>query len=111
MNESAPRRTPGHVDLLLLSAVADGPKHGYAIARFLDTRSGGRFGLKEGTLYPALRRLEEGGLVSSASTVVNGRQRHVYTITAAGRTTLASQRDEWQQYAAAMAGILGGVRP
>ena len=101
------RRSQGHVDLLLLAALGEGPKHGYAIARHLDEHSGGRFAIQEGTLYPALHRLEADGLVASERTTVSGRQRRVYTITADGAVALAARRQEWQQYAAGISGVLG----
>lgn len=102
------RRGPGHVELLLLAALADGPKHGYAVVRHLETSSGGHFAMKEGTLYPALHRLEEAGLVVAARTTVAGRTRRVYTLTAVGQQALDEQRHAWEQYVAAMGGVLGG---
>ncbi|HWL45614.1 MAG TPA: helix-turn-helix transcriptional regulator [Ilumatobacter sp.] len=111
MIELPGRRTQGHVDLLLLAALAEGPKHGYAIARHLDEHSGGRFAIQEGTLYPALHRLEVDGLVASERTTVAGRQRRVYTLTANGSAALASRRREWEQYAAGITGVLGEAAP
>ena len=74
----------GHLDLLLLAAVRNQPAHGYAIAETLRSRSDGAFDLPEGTLYPALHRLERGGLLSSRWSEVNGRRRRVYQLTARG---------------------------
>jgi PadR family transcriptional regulator PadR len=65
----------GHLDLLLLAAVQSGPAHGYAVAETLRARSNGAFDLPEGTLYPALHRLEHAGLLSSRWSEVNGRRK------------------------------------
>ena len=105
------RRGQSHVDLLLLAALDEGPKHGYAIARYLDEHSGGRFTIREGTLYPALHRLEGDGLVASEATTVSGRQRRVYTISGDGAIALADRRREWEHYAAGTTGVLGEAPP
>src|SRR5260221_13341818 len=65
----------GHLDLLLLAALQSRPAHGYAIADTLRARSDGAFDLPEGTLYPALHRLERAGLLSSRWSEVGGRRR------------------------------------
>ena len=70
----------GHVDLLLLSVLADAPAHGYALVETLREQSEGAFDLAEGTLYPALYRLERRGLVASRWKVVDGRRRRVYRL-------------------------------
>jgi PadR family transcriptional regulator PadR len=62
----------GHLDALLLAAIAEGPVHGYGVIERLRARSGGHFDLPEGTIYPALHRLERDRLLSSKWTVVNG---------------------------------------
>ncbi len=67
----------GHLDLLLLAAVRAHPAHGYAIAETLRARSAGTFDLPEGTLYPALHRLEKAGSLASRWSEVNGRRRRV----------------------------------
>ena len=65
----------GHLDFLLLAIVADEPAHGYRIIEKLKRRSGGAFDLPEGTVYPALHRLEESGLLSSSWASGSGRRR------------------------------------
>ena len=65
----------GHLDTLLLAIVADGPVHGYGIVEQLRERSGGQFELPEGTVYPALHRLEDDGLLRSEWAVIGGRRR------------------------------------
>ena len=95
----------GHLDLLLLGAVARQPRHGYAIVDSIREASDGAFDLAEGTVYPALYRLESAGLLTSAASTVNGRKRRTYRLTARGRKELASQRSEWQRFVAAVDGV------
>ena len=98
----------GHLDLLLLSAVQPGPAHGYAIAEQLRTLSSGTFDLPEGTLYPALHRLERASLLASRWSEVNGRRRRVYQLTAMGQRALATRHDEWLAFARAVHAVVGG---
>ena len=100
----------GHLDLLLLAAVEDNPTHGYAIAERLRARSGGTFDLPEGTLYPALHRLERSRLLASRWSEVNGRRRRVYQLTAKGHRALAKQHDEWRDFARAVHAVVEGAR-
>src|SRR5204863_6793945 len=79
------RRRAGHLDVLLLAALSDGPRHGYAVKEALREGSGGRFDLPTGTVYPALHRLEAAGLIAGSWSVVDGRRRRSYRLTAAGR--------------------------
>jgi PadR family transcriptional regulator PadR len=99
----------GHLELLLLAAVRPGPAHGYAIAETLRTRSGGTFDLPEGTLYPALHRLERGGLLASRWSEVNGRRRRVYQLTAKGQRSLGTRHDEWRDFSRAVQAVVGGL--
>lgn len=96
----------GHLDGLILSVVAAEPAHGYAIIESLKRRSGGVFDLPEGTVYPALHRLEADGLLTSSWATANGRKRRVYRLTRRGRTALGQQRSEWQAFARAVEGVL-----
>lgn len=98
----------GHLDLLLLAAVRARPMHGYAIAEALRARSNGAFDLPEGTLYPALHRLERGRLLSSRWSAVNGRRRRVYQLTRAGHRALAKQHGEWRDFARAVHAVVAG---
>jgi PadR family transcriptional regulator, regulatory protein PadR len=75
----------GHMDLLLLSVLADGPAHGYAVIAALRERSGEELTLPEGTVYPALHRLEAAGLLRSYWAEQAGRRRRLYELTARGR--------------------------
>lgn len=96
----------GHVDLLLLSTLAEGPTHGYGLVEALRDRSGGVFDLAEGTVYPALYRLERQGLVTSRWEEGRTRRRRVYRLTRRGRTELQRERSAWESYAGAMRAVL-----
>jgi DNA-binding PadR family transcriptional regulator len=99
----------GHLDLLLLAAVAKGRAHGYAVIEALRRRSGGRFDFPEGTIYPALHRLEDDGLLSSRWANAEGRRRRVYELTAKGRVALAREREAWAEYTGAVSAVLEGA--
>jgi DNA-binding PadR family transcriptional regulator len=99
-------RLRGHVDVMLLSALEDGPAHGYGLAELLRERSDGAFDLPEGTIYPSLYRLERKGLVGSRWETVDGRRRRVYRLTGSGTRELARQRSEWRTFASAMESVV-----
>jgi len=96
----------GHLDGLILAVVAAEPAHGYAIIEELKRRSGGAFDLPEGTVYPALHRLERGGLLASSWSNAAGRKRRVYRVTARGRRELVARRREWHAFAHAVEAVL-----
>jgi DNA-binding PadR family transcriptional regulator len=96
----------GHLDSLLLATLEDGPRHGYAVKEALHQASGARFDLPTGTIYPALRRLESAGLVDGRWSVVGGRKRRTYELTAAGRRRLSGNRAAWRDFASAVTAIL-----
>src|SRR4051794_38813207 len=86
----------GHLDLLLLSVLdSTGPVHGYAVITALRDRSEGTFDLPEGTVYPALQRLERAGLVASRWDDTTPRRRRVYELTADGHRARAAKKREW----------------
>jgi DNA-binding PadR family transcriptional regulator len=97
----------GHLDLLLLAVLENGPAHGYAIIEILRARSGGTFDLPEGTIYPALHRLEEDSLLSSSWSEDAGRKRRIYNLTLKGRQVLARRQGEWLQFARAVNATVG----
>ena len=99
----------GHLDGLLLAVVAAGPAHGYAIIERLRERSGGTFALPEGTVYPALHRLERAGLLRSAWSRDAPRRRRVYELTARGRRALRSERDDWHTFTRAVEAVWTGT--
>jgi len=102
-----PEALKGHLDAMLLAVVAGGAGHGYAIIETLRTRSAGTFDLPEGTVYPALHRLERGGLLTSQWTEGSGRRRREYSLTAQGRRSIKIQQSEWESFANAVTAVLG----
>ena len=96
----------GHLDGLLLASLEAGPRHGYAIMEALRAGSGGQFDLPTGTIYPALRRLEQAGLIKGTWSQAGGRQRRVYDLPPAGRRTLAAERGTWREFSAAVTALL-----
>ena len=96
----------GHLDMLLLAAVQAGPAHGYAIIEELRRRSGGTFDLPEGTVYPALHRLERAGLLASSWSEEAPRRRRVYELTAGGRGALAAHERDWRRFSRGVAAVL-----
>ena len=97
----------GHLDLLLLASLSGEPAHGYALVERLRDRSNGAFDLAEGTVYPALYRLERAKLLSSRWAISGGRRRRIYSLTRRGRDALATQRRDWTSFTAAMNGVVG----
>ncbi len=101
-----PRRrelVKGNIDSLLLCLIAQQPMYGYQIIKEIDKRSEGYFKFKEGTLYPALHRLERAGLILGRWQVLpSGQQRKYYHITEKGFSTLAEKRGQWQEFLTAM---------
>lgn len=100
-------RMKGNLDLLTLAVLAAAPAHGYEVAERLRQQSDGVFDLPEGTIYPALHRLEARGWVTSSWTLAGGRKRRVYALTGRGHRQLAAQRREWDRFTAGMAVVLG----
>lgn len=93
----------GSSESLLLCLVSQQPMYGYQIVKELDRKSQGYFKFKEGTLYPALHRLEEAGLIEGKWQLLpSGRQRRYYHITNKGRHLLAVKRNQWQDFFTAM---------
>ena len=90
----------------MLATLSRGPLHGYGLVEELRDVSGGAFDLAEGTVYPALYRLEAAGLLSSSWSHVSGRRRRVYRLTRPGRTALTRERGEWRQFADTMKAVV-----
>jgi DNA-binding PadR family transcriptional regulator len=97
----------GHLDLLLLGVLRQGPQHGYAVITALRESSAGDFDLPEGTVYPALHKLEGAGLVSSDWSTADGRKRRVYQLTPAGRAALAERTSEWRRFVRGVEAVMG----
>jgi PadR family transcriptional regulator len=100
-----PEALKGHLDALILAVLGSEPLHGYAVIEELKRRSGGALTLPEGTVYPALHRLEQAGLLSS-SWSGEGRKRRVYRLTRSGRRELSSRRGEWKTFATTIEAVL-----
>lgn len=96
----------GHLDGMLLAALEDGPRHGYAVIEYLREASGGHLDLPTGTIYPALHRLEQAGLVEGSWSVAGGRRRRSYVLTDRGRAALAGRRKEWRAFASVVGAVL-----
>ena len=101
------RLLTGAVEMLILDVISHGPSYGYEITQTVLSRSAGHFELKEGSLYPALHRLERQKLLDSYWTEADGRRRKYYKLTTAGRKALAARRTEWQAFSTAVNGVLG----
>jgi PadR family transcriptional regulator, regulatory protein PadR len=108
MEESRQEVFPGTLDLLLLKSLETlGPLHGYGIARRIEQISNGLLALNQGTVYPALLRLEQKGWVRSRwGTSENNRRARFYSITPAGRKQLAAEAENWSKMATVIARVL-----
>lgn len=97
----------GTLGILILKALLSGPTHGYGVARWVEMATDDVLRIEEGSLYPALRRLEDRGFVSSEWGISeNNRRARFYTITAAGRTHLRKEARVWIRYAGAVTQVL-----
>jgi PadR family transcriptional regulator PadR len=101
----------GHLDLVLLGVLAHGPGHGYAIINALKERTEGVLDIPEGSVYPALHRLESLGLVQSEWIPASGRRRREYHLTAAGADALAVERRDWRALVGAIDAALRPAHP
>jgi len=100
----------GTLDLLILTALSSGAKHGYAIARWIEGATGDAIAVGEGTLYPALHRLEERGWVAAGwGPSENNRHAKFYSLTRRGRSRLRVEHDNWRRYAAAVFAALNAA--
>ena len=98
------------VEMLILEVIAQGPSYGYEITQTVSERSDGYFELKEGSLYPALHRLERQKLLRPYWREADGRRRKYYELTSAGRAELAARKKSWLGFAAGVNGVLGVSR-
>jgi transcriptional regulator len=112
---ATPPKTPnallhGTLDALILKTLADGPRHGYAIARFIEETTGEAVFVEEGSLYPALYRMERRRWIEAEwGTSELGRRAKLYRLTPAGRTQLAAEMATWRRFAAGVSKILFGI--
>ena len=100
----------GTLDLLILKSLQNEPQHGFAIVTRIRQMSDEVLRVEQGSLYPALYRLEERGWVKAEWGVSdNNRRARFYKLTAAGRKQLAAETDEWRRVSAAINLVLGGA--
>ena len=96
----------GTLDALILKTLAGGPRHGYAIAKFIEDTTGDALMVEEGSLYPALYRLERRGWVEAEWGISElGRRAKVYRLTDAGHTQLAAEMATWRRFAAGVSKV------
>ena len=97
----------GTLDALVLKTLASGPRHGYAIARFIESSSASAVLIEEGSLYPALYRMERRGWIESGWGMSElGRKAKFYRLTPEGRRQLRAQTAQWAQFSAGVSKIL-----
>jgi transcriptional regulator len=97
----------GTLDVLILKTLSWGPRHGYAVVKWIQEVTGQVLMVEEGSLYPALHRLERRGWISSEWGVSeNNRRAKFYTLTAAGRQQLRAQTVNWQRFSEAVSRVL-----
>jgi DNA-binding PadR family transcriptional regulator len=109
-NDAFAELKKGSAETVILALLEDGPRHGYDLARLIDERSGGRISFHVASLYTILYRLEHDGLISGRWVEKAGqRRRRFYRMTAAGRARLAARRRSWQEFVAAIEGVV--LRP
>jgi PadR family transcriptional regulator, regulatory protein PadR len=97
----------GTLDVLILKTLTWGPRHGYAIARWLEESTNDEIQVEEGSLYPAVYRLEERGLIESEwGTSELGRRAKIYRLTSQGRARLKAETAEWERFTSAVSRVL-----
>jgi transcriptional regulator len=97
----------GTLDLLILRAVSWGPVHGYSVARWIAQATSDTLNIEEGTLYPALHRLHERGLIAAEwGLSENNRRARYYRLTPEGRRQLRNEESVWRRYAEAVFKVL-----
>ena len=99
----------GTLDVLIMKTLAEGPRHGYEIVRHLGTSTGGTVAVEDGSLYPALYRLEKKGHIKGEWGVTDGgRRARFYRLTSSGRVALTRQTDAWAKFAQGVSKLLLG---
>ena len=100
----------GTLELLILKTLARGPNHGYGIAVHIESASSDALRVEEGSLYPALHRMEQRGWIRAEwGASENNRRAKFYGLTVAGRRRLASEEKRWARFAAAVTDVLGYI--
>ena len=112
MTEPGTQLLRGTLHVLILTVLAEGPRHGYAVASRIAERTGGARAIEDGALYQALHRMEERAwLVSDWGQAETGKRARFYRLTAAGRRRLELERESWLAYAAAVFKLLEPAAP
>jgi PadR family transcriptional regulator, regulatory protein PadR len=107
MSKASPSLPYGTLDLLILRTVANGALHGYGILQEIHDTSNNLLRIEEGSLYPALHRLETTGLLTSEwATSDNNRKAKYYSLTAKGRKQLAEEQKNWERVAEGVSRVL-----
>jgi PadR family transcriptional regulator, regulatory protein PadR len=97
----------GSLDLLVLKTLSLAPQHGWGISQHVQQLSEGVLEVNQGSLYPALQRLEKAGLITSDwGTTDNNRRARYYRLTAAGRRALGAELESWRRFAAGLEAVL-----
>ena len=105
--DSTKDRLHGTLDALVLKTLSWGPRHGYAIARWLEETTGDTIQVEEGSLYPALYRMERKGWIEAEwGTSELGRRAKLYSLTVAGRAQLAAEMATWRRFSAGVSKVL-----
>lgn len=97
----------GAVEMLILEVISHTPSYGYEIAQTVTSESNGYFDLKEGSLYPALHRLEQQKYLTAFWQEVEGRRRKYYKLSAAGQKALNAKKTAWRAFSQGVEGVLG----
>ena len=107
MGESSAEPLRGTIDLLVLRTLSLAPMHGWGISQRVQQISDGVLEVNQGSLYPALQRLEKAGLIASEwGTTDNNRRARYYELTAAGRRALGAELESWRRFAAGLEAVL-----
>lgn len=110
MTTVSKERLHGTLDALILKTLTAGPRHGYAIARWLEDSTDDAIQVEEGSLYPSLHRMEKRGWIEASwGTSDVGRKAKIYRLTANGRKQLRLETAEWSQFSAAVNRVLNPV--
>lgn len=111
MSRPANELLHGTLDVMILKALSDGPRHGYEIARHIRTSTEDAVVVEDGSLYPALYRLEARGLARGDWGVSAGRRARFYRLTAAGHRALVTETRRWAAFSAGVSRLLLGQKP
>ena len=110
MSKPTPELLHGTLEALVLKTLTGGARHGYAIARAIEDATSKVVGVEDGSLYPALYRMEKKGWIEAEWGVSElGRRAKLYRLTTKGRRQLAAQTAEWERFSAAISGVLLGT--